>query len=105
VSIGVTGVNIARNGASLVQKLGHVLTDVLRSSMRHVDSLVPVTSLSPWAFFLVAYVLGYGRFWYDLRPQPAGYRHNLQTLCDVERPPRTIHRLLLRISLPLGSRP
>ena len=104
VSIGLTGVNIAKNGASLVPKVGHE-DGTTSSSMRHIDFLVAVTSLSIWAFFFVACVLGYVRFCCHLRPHPVGYCHNLQTLCDMERPPRNVRRLLLRIGFSTLPRP
>ena len=73
VFIGVTGVKIAQNGTSRPQSWSYTDRCTTGSSMRHVDFLITVASLSLWAFLLVACVLGYVRFCCHLRPQPVGY--------------------------------
>jgi len=60
VSIGGTGVNIAC--VSLGKSWPCADRCTTGSSRWHVDFVVAVTSLSLWAFFLVACVLGYVRF-------------------------------------------
>jgi len=71
VLIGVTGMNIARNGVSLVLR-GWPWADryTAGGSMRHVDFLVAAISLSLWAFLFVTCMLGSGRFRCRLRLQP-----------------------------------
>ena len=71
VFIGTTGMYVARDGGPLVL-LGWQWADGYSAgrSMRHVDFLVAVTSLSLWAFLFVTCMLGLVRTRCCLPPQP-----------------------------------